>query len=161
MKSIFPRPVLSVLLLIIWVLVQMSFSPGTLIMGAVLAIIVPLVTKRFWPNSPEIKNFGLLTKYILVFLWDVLVANVQVAFWILGPQDKLRPRFVYIPLEIEHSFTITVLASTISLTPGTISAHLSGDHKMLIVHALNSKDDEETVAEIKERYEKPLKEIFE
>jgi multicomponent K+:H+ antiporter subunit E len=161
MKKLFPRPVLSVLLLIVWALVQMSVSPGTLVMGGILAIILPLLTQRFWPNAPRIKDFWLLTKYVFVFLWDVVVANIQVAVWIAGPQSKLRPRFVYIPLEIEHPFTITVLASTISLTPGTVSAHLSGDRKMLIVHALNSKDDQETVETIKERYEKPLKEIFE
>ena len=161
MKKLFPRPVLSLLLLVVWVLVQMSISPGTIVMGAFLALCVPLLTNRFWPNAPRIKSFPRLAKYIAVFLWDVLVANLQVAVWIVGPQDKLRPRFVYIPLEIKHPFTITVLASTISLTPGTVSAHLSGDRRMLIVHALNSKDDEETVKTIKERYEKPLKEIFE
>lgn len=161
MKALFPRPLLSVTLLFIWILTQMSVSPGTLLMGSILALIVPQLTQRFWPGAPRPKNFGLLARYTAVFLWDVLVANLQVALWILAPQDKLRPRFVFVPLDVEHPFTITVLASTISLTPGTVSAHLSGDRKMLIVHALNSKDDDATVAEIKTRYEKPLKEIFE
>lgn len=161
MKKLFPRPGLSFMLLLIWMLVQMSASPGTIVMGLILAIIIPLGTKRFWPNAPRTKHVGLLLKYMVVFLWDVIVANLQVAKWIIGPQDKLRPRFIFIPLDIEHPFTITVLASTISLTPGTVSAHLSGDRKMLIVHALHSPDDEETVRAIKERYEAPLKEIFE
>lgn len=160
MNRILPRPLLSVLLLVTWILVQMSASVGNLIMAAVLGIVIPLYTQKFWPNAPKVRKFGALFKYVLVFLWDVAVANLQVAYWILLPQHKLRPRFVYIPLEIEHPFVITVFASTISLTPGTVSAHVSADRKMLIVHCLNTEDDQATVDGIKERYEKPLKEIF-
>ncbi len=160
MKKVFPKPILSVLLLITWCLVMMSVSVGNLIMGAILGLVVPLYTTRFWPNAPEVQKYGALMKYIVVFLYDVMVANIQVAWWILLPQHKLRPRFIFIPLEIEHPFVITVFASTISLTPGTVSAHVSGDHKMLIVHSLNAADDDALVQEIKERYEKPLKEIF-
>ena len=160
MKKVFPKPLLSVLLLVTWCLVQMSASVGNLIMGALLGLVVPLYTTRFWPNAPQVQKWGALAKYLAVFLYDVVIANIQVAWWIVQPQHKLRPRFVYIPLEIEHPFVITMFASTISLTPGTVSAHVSGDHKMLIVHCLNTDDDEATVNAIKERYEKPLKEIF-
>lgn len=160
MSKVFPKPILSFLLLLTWLLVQMSASLGNILMGSALAIIVPLYTTKFWPDAPNIRRYGLLLKYLAVFLWDVLVANIQVAYWIVLPQHKLRPRFVYIPLEIEHPFVITVFASTISLTPGTVSTHVSGDRKMLIVHCLNAADDQEMVDAIKDRYEKPLKEIF-
>ena len=108
-------------------------------MGALLGVVVPLYTTRFWPNAPRVQRFGALFKYILVFLYDVLIANLQVAWWILRSQDRLRPRFVFIPLEVEHPFVVTALASTISLTPGTVSTHLSADRKMLIVHCLTAK----------------------
>jgi multicomponent K+:H+ antiporter subunit E len=160
MKNVFPKPVLSVLLLVTWCLAQMSVSLGNLIMGALLGLLVPLYTTRFWPDAPQVRKFGALFKYVVVFLYDVLVANLQVAWWIVRPQRHLRPRFVFIPLDIEHPFVITVFASTISLTPGTVSAHVSGDRRMLIVHALHSDDDAALVAAIKQRYEVPLKEIF-
>lgn len=160
MTRAFPKPILSVLLLMLWCLAQMSFSPGNLIMGALLGFFVPLYTTRFWPDAPKVRRFGALFRYIVVFLYDVLIANLQVAWWILLPQERLRPRFIYIPLEIDHPFVITVFASTISLTPGTVSAHVSGDRKMLIVHSLNCEDDDALVQEIKNRYELPLKEIF-
>ena len=121
---------------------------------------LPLYTNRFWPNAPKVQKFGALFKYIAVFLYDVVVANLQVAWWILLPQRKLRPRFIFIPLTVDHPFVITVFASTISLTPGTVSAHVSGDRKMLIVHSLNCADDAALVDEIKRRYEEPLMEIF-
>lgn len=160
MNKLFPQPLLSLTLLVIWLLVQMSFSLGNIIMGAILGFVVPLLTAKFWPDSPSIKSYPKLFKYIVVFLYDVLVANVQVAAWILGPQDKLRPRWLYMPLEVQDPFSITLLAATISLTPGTVSAHISADRKLLVIHCLNSPDDEAAVQGMKDRYEKPILEIF-
>ena len=54
-----------------------------------------------------------------------------------------------------------VLASTISLTPGTVSANLRMDGKSLLIHALNVDDEEALIEQIRERYERPLKEIYE
>lgn len=160
MRKILPRPLLTMILLVIWLLVQMSFSFGNILMGLILGIIIPIYAVRFWPDAPEIKSYSKLLKYIFVFLYDVIVANVQVAFWILGDKSKLKPRWVHIPMEIRHPFTITVFASTISLTPGTVSAHISANRRLLIVHCLHTDNEEETVRAIKERYESPLKEIF-
>jgi multicomponent K+:H+ antiporter subunit E len=66
-----------------------------------------------------------------------------------------------LPLDVREDFTITLLASTISLTPGTVSADLSVDHRYLLIHALHVEDEAATIAQIKQRYEAPLKEIFE
>jgi len=160
-SRIMPRPRLSFYMFVIWLTVQMSISPGNLILAGILAIIIPIWTTRFWPNAPRSRNLPLFIRYVVVFLYDVLIANLQVAYQIVMPQERLKPAFIFIPLEIEHPFTITVFASTISLTPGTVSSHVSDDRKMLIVHALHCEDEEALVREIKERYERPLKEIFE
>jgi multicomponent K+:H+ antiporter subunit E len=80
---------------------------------------------------------------------------------VLGPERKLQPAFMIVPLDIEQDFTITLLASAISLTPGTVSADLDMEGRYLLVHSLHVDDPEAAVAEIKQRYEAPLKEIFE
>ena len=54
-----------------------------------------------------------------------------------------------------------MLASTITLTPGTVSAHLRMDGKTLLIHALDVGDIDDMIRHIHERYERPLKEIFE
>lgn len=161
MTKIFPAPVLSFLLLTNWLLVQMSMALADVVIGALLAIALPILTIRFWPDAPRLRRPGLIVKYLVVFLYDVLIGGLQVAWWIIGPQSKLQPKFIFIPLELEHPFSITMLASTISLTPGTVSAHVSGDRRLLIVHCLNAPDGEEMVKVIKQRYEAPLKEILE
>jgi multicomponent K+:H+ antiporter subunit E len=84
-----------------------------------------------------------------------------VARLILGPTRRLRPGFIHLPLELESEFAITLLASTISLTPGTVSSNLSADGKTLLIHALDMEDEARVIAHIKRRYEAPLREIFE
>lgn len=160
MKRLLPHPVLSLVLAAIWLLLNVTLAPGHVLLALGLGLALPILTSRFWPNAPRIRRHGPLLRYLAVFLYDVVVANIQVAGWILRPQHQLRPRFLFVPLEVRHPFTITVLTSTISLTPGTVSSHISADRRLLIVHCLHTDDDEATVRAIKERYERPLKEIF-
>ena len=62
---------------------------------------------------------------------------------------------------IDRREAITALAGTITLTPGTVSADLSADGRSLLVHCLETADPAATVSQIKERYDRRLKEIFE
>ncbi len=157
----FPHPALSVFMWLLWLLLANSVSGGHIILGGLLAWAIPYLTQAFWPGSMVIRKPGVALKFVLLVTVDVIVANFQVARLILGPKKNLRPAFMVIPLDIEHDFTITILANTISLTPGTVSADLDIDRRQLLVHALDVDDIEAAVAQIKQRYEAPLKEIFE
>jgi len=89
------------------------------------------------------------------------VANLQVARLILFRRsDQLRVRWVTLPLELRSPEAITVLAGTITMTPGTVSCDLSADGRSLLVHCLDAPDAEEAVRQMKVRYEARLKEIF-
>jgi multicomponent K+:H+ antiporter subunit E len=96
-----------------------------------------------------------------LLLGDIIVSNIIVAKQVLGSPERLQPGFVVIPLDLTEALPITMLASTISLTPGTVSIEISEDQKALYVHALHVTDETVLVDRIKHRYEKPLKEIFE
>ena len=89
-----------------------------------------------------------------------MLANIAVARLILGPPGRLKPTFVEVPLELTQPMSISLLASIITMTPGTVSADLSEGNRTLLVHALDCDDTAGLVAEIKQRYEKPLLEIF-
>ncbi|WP_130536280.1 Na+/H+ antiporter subunit E [Thiomicrorhabdus indica] len=161
MKTLLPHPILSLVLWLLWLLLNNTFAPGHMLLGAVLAIILPFITRSFWPENIRIQHPLKLLKFILIVLWDILIANIQVARLILGKNDSLKSTFIEIPLEIEQPISISLLANTISLTPGTVSCDVSEDKKTLIVHALHSPNPEETISEIKQRYEQPLKKVFE
>ncbi|HIE34699.1 MAG TPA: Na+/H+ antiporter subunit E [Campylobacterales bacterium] len=161
MKKIVPYPLLSFVLWIVWLLLNNTIAIGHVFLGAILAIIIPLAISRFWIGHQCVRNVKTIFKFAAVVFWDILVANIIVAKLILGKKDHLQPKFLHIPLDIKEPLAISILANTISLTPGTVSCDLSPNKKILLVHGLHEEDPEVTIMKIKQRYETPLKEIFE
>lgn len=160
-RKLFPHKLLSLFMLAVWLLMTNSIHPGQWVLGGILAWIIPYLTQSFWPQSMVLARPLLAVKFLLIVIWDIVVANIQVAFLILGPSKRLQPAFLKIPLALEEDFTITLLANTISLTPGTVSVDLQMEDGYLLVHGLHVKNEDEAIAGIKSRYEAPLKEIFE
>lgn len=155
-----PHPLLSLTLLLVWLLLVNDISVGHWLLGALLGWLIPLLTQVFWINPPRIRKPLKLCLFFLRVLGDIVIANLQVAKLILGPSARLRPAFVEIPMLLEDELALTMLASIISLTPGTVSADLSDDRKILLVHSLDVDDETALVEQIKHRYEAPLLEVF-
>lgn len=155
----FPQPWLSLTLFITWQFLSDGVSGGSVVLGLILAWAIPQMTQGFWPDPPAFIKAWKVPAYLLRVVWDILVASVEVARLILSPRPA-RPAFVCYPLQLEHPLAITILASTISLTPGTVSADVSDDRKLLLIHALDAEDDQEVIDTIRARYEKPLLEMF-
>lgn len=156
-----PHPVLSVNLLLIWLLLVKNITPGHIVLGAMLGVLIPWLTARLWMEETRLHRPRLLLRLIGTVLWDILVASIVVTRLILGPGAALCPRFVVVPLDMTNPYAIAMLASIISLTPGTVSVSLSDDHKELLLHGLDVPDAEELIRAVKTRYETPIKEIFE
>jgi multicomponent K+:H+ antiporter subunit E len=156
-----PHPLLSLSLALIWVALANEVSAGSVVMGLVLGVLLPILTAPFWPDRPRIRRPLKVVEYVAVVLYDIVMANLQVARLILFvPNDKLRSRYVTIPLDLTSPEAITILAGSITMTPGTLSADLAADGRSLLVHGLDVPDPEALVAEIKSRYEARLLEIF-
>lgn len=155
-----PQPLFSLVLWLVWLLLANSVAPGHLLLGGLLALGLPLFSVRFWPDRPRLRHPLKLLRYLAVLLFDILVANLVVARLILGPVKRLRPAFVRLPLDLDNGFALVILTHTISLTPGTVSVKLSPDRRTLLIHALDVADRAGLIVRIKERYEKPLQEIF-
>ncbi|WP_022726910.1 Na+/H+ antiporter subunit E [Fodinicurvata sediminis] len=161
-RKVFPHPIMTAVLTLVWMMLMNAFTPATLVLGLILGIIIPIMTSSFWPDRPTIRNPLKVAEYIIVVLYDIVVANVQVAYLILFRRNRdLRSRFFTVPLEIRTPEAIAILAGTITMTPGTVSSDISTDGKSLLVHGLDVADEQETVTGIKSRYEKRLKDIFE
>lgn len=158
--SFLPMPFHSLLLFVVWLLMNNSISPGHIVLASFFAITIPLLVNSMRDEQPKIKKPWLAVRYFFLVLRDILVANIQVAILVLGPIKKLQPGFVSIPLDIDSDVGITVLASTVSLTPGTVSVEVSEDRKWLYIHALHLDNEQDLIDEIKQRYERPIKEIL-
>ena len=146
----FPQPYLSLILFTVWQFLSDGVSGASVVMGLVLAwMIPPPFFTRPWKLPP----------YLVLVLYDILVSSVSVARLILSGRDP-RPILVSYPLELTHPLAISMLASTISLTPGTVSADVSDDRTLLLIHALDAESDDEVINAIRTRYEARLKEMF-
>ncbi|OGU22253.1 MAG: Na+/H+ antiporter subunit E [Hydrogenophilales bacterium RIFOXYD1_FULL_62_11] len=161
MRRLLPHPLLSLTLAFLWLLLVNQLSAGHLVLGALLGWLIPFATSRFWPEQIRIRHPFTLLRYLVVFVIDIVRGSFHVARLILLGPARLRPMFVTVPLALKTDLAISLLANTISLTPGTVSARLSADKQTLIVHTLDTDDADALVAEIKQRYEAPLKRIFE
>lgn len=160
-KRFVPHPLLTLLIVVVWILLS-GISWGAAVLGVILGIAIPKLTSPYWPDRPHIGSTLTIVEYAVIVLWDIIVANFQVAYLILFRRgDSLRSRFVTVPLDLRTPEAISALAGTITMTPGTVSADLSGDGSALLVHCLETDDAEATVATIKARYETRLKRIFE
>lgn len=160
-RWLFPHPLLTVLLAVVWVLLQNEFSAGMAVFGLILGIIITKGTAIWWPERPQGVRVSKMFVYSLIVLWDIIVANIQVAWIVLTkPNSQLRPAWIVVPLDLRQPEAITILAGTITLTPGTVSADLSDEGNSLLVHALHTEDPDAVRDEIKDRYERRLKEIF-
>lgn len=160
MKRLLPQPLLSAGLLATWLLLNNTLAPAQLLLGAALAIALPLLFAPLRPAPVRLRRPWVALRLLARVLADIVLANVEVARRILGPEDALTPHFVWVPLDIRQPWGIATLAGIITLTPGTVSSELSADRRYLLVHALNEADPAALVAAIKTRYERPLMEIF-
>jgi multicomponent K+:H+ antiporter subunit E len=160
-ERLLPHPLLSLLLLVFWLLLSNGISPGQLLLGGVLGWAIPLFTRVYWPETLRPRRPLTLARLAAVLALDILVANVVVAWIAISRPHRVRPTFVEVPLDLRSDLAIAVFSHLVSLTPGTLSAHLSADRRTLAVHALDERSPERLAATLKARYESPLKEIFE
>ena len=161
LRKLLPHPGLSVLLILTWLMLVNEFKWGSLVLASILAIILPLLTAPYWPNRPHIKNWAAVAEYVAIVLWDIVKSNITVALIVLfRPASKLNPLWVRVPLDVTSPEAITVLAGTITMTPGTVTADLSADGRSLLIHCLDATDADAIRDDIKSRYEARLQRIF-
>ena len=144
-----------------WVAVTGEVSVANLLEGAVLAGLLVLVLRvplrRRFRLEKVPKALGLL----LYFLKELLLSNAAVARILLSPVSSLTPGIVAVPLDLKSDAGITVLANLVTLTPGTLSLDVSPDRRTLYVHALHVEDPEAFRLEVKDGFERRVKEVFE
>lgn len=161
-NRILPHPLLTLLLIIVWQMLVNGITAGSLLLGALLGLVIPILTGPYWPNRPKLRRPLKIIEYVFVVMWDICVASVIVARLILFRRNsELRSTFVTIPLELKSPEAIAVLAGTITMTPGTVTSDVSACGRALLVHCLDAPDPGAVRDDIKHRYERRLKEIFE
>ena len=150
----------NILLTFVWVALTGDFSIENYIFGFFLNFhILWLISVK----RKRSKYFLIVPKVIILllfFLYELIKANLEVAYEVITPKLNMTPGIVMVPLDVKSDIGITVLANMISLTPGTLSLDVSNDRKVLYVHAMYITDREEFIASIKNGFEKRILEIL-
>ena len=161
-RRLIPHPLLSFTLLLVWLGLVNTVTLGHILLGLALGLIIPLITEPYWPDRPKVRRPLKIAEYGLIVLWDIIVANIQVAMIILfKPEKSIQSKWIPVPLDLKSPEAITVIAGTITMTPGTVSTMLAADGSSILVHCLHTEDPDGVRDEIKARYERRLMEIFE
>jgi len=149
----------NILLTFIWVAITGNFMFLNYIFGFIISFFI----LRLIASPDNRKYFQIFPKvigFIFFFLYELVKANVQVAYEVLTPNFNMAPGIIKVPLDAETDLEITFLANLISLTPGTLSLDVSDDKKVLYVHSMYIRDRERFIAGIKNGFEKRLLEIL-
>ncbi len=153
------------LLFAIWILLTWSLNWQQLIAGVVVAVAVTAITGRLSPVKSlrifqPVRVLWFLL-YIPYFLWYVLLANLDVAYRVLHPELPIKPGIVRFKTTLKTHLAQTVLANSITLTPGTMTVDII-DQDMYI-HWINIKGEreEEWFKHIAGRFEGIIRRIFE
>ena len=154
------HPIYNGILALVWMILNEGFTIGDFVIGYVLGAVILYVHQAFWTERVQIVRLGTGLRLMAAFLWEVLRANLHVAWIVLNPRAPITPAFIALPLDLKDDFTITTLANMITLTPGTLSVDVAADRSALYVHCLSTDDVEAVRAQIKRDFERPLTETI-
>lgn len=156
---------LFIITLVFWLLITLSLSLDNIIVGIIAALITSLLFGNHFVKGvgkfAELPRYGWLLLYIFIFLWECIKANFDVAYRVLHPALPIKPGIVKVKLEIKSDIAKTMLANSITMTPGTIAMDVKDD--IMYVHWIYvSSDDPEVYShKVAGRFEKYIKKIFE
>lgn len=162
MKRLLPAPLLSAGLFVMWLMLRPSFTPGSLLLGALLALVLPPLMSPLRPAAGPVRRPMVVVRLVANVGVDVVASALEVARGVLkGRRRPPHGAFVVVPLELRDVHALAALAMITTVVPGTIWCELAPDRSALRLHVFDLGDEAEFVAHFKQRYEHPLKEIFE
>lgn len=161
MSRVLPHPILSAALALAWLLLNAPPSPGSTLLAVAVGLAIPAVMRALQPSPVRLRRPATLLRLVGLVLIDMVRSNIDVAWVIFSPKrNDRRTGFVAVPLELRDPFTLTLLAIILTITPGTLWVQYNSDTGRLLLHVLDFTGGDEWVRRVKDRYERPLLEIF-
>lgn len=161
MRGVIPTALLA---FITYIIFTGSTTPYDLVTGVVVAVIIGLLLGKFLVKN-DVKAFNPLRWAwgVVYFLWYFFVAEVKAHLDVIGKiiTGNFEPGIVKIPLKLKSEYARTLVANSITNTPGTVV--VDADEKYLYVNWINvtTEEPEEAKKKICEEFEKFAERIFE
>lgn len=162
MRYWFPYPLLSLLLLGFWLLVNQSVSPGQILLGTVLSVSLSWAMVNLEPSKSRLRRPGAAFRLTGAVIKDIAQSNVAVLGTVLSRRKPpIQSTFVMIELTLKDENALALLACILTTTPGTAWLEYDRQTRMLLIHVLDTADGKDWQSIVTHRYERLLKEIFE
>lgn len=143
-----------------WVGMTGAFNASNLVIGFIVGWMVLLVLRGPRAMRSHLFRVWRAIELLAFFIWELLLANMRVAWDVVTPTHLMRPGVIAVPLDARDDLEILILANMVSLTPGTLSLDLSGDRTVLYIHAMYLHDRERITRAIKHGFERRLLEVM-
>lgn len=150
----------NIFLAVIWAAAVGQFREIDLVIGFLMGYLVLWFAQPVTGRSGYFLKVRQVTYFLIFFLWELVLANLRVAYDVITPKHTMRPGIVAVPLDARTDSEITLLANLITLTPGTLSLDVSDDRKALYVHSIYISDPDEFVRRIKNGFERLVVELL-
>lgn len=161
MMRLFPYPLLTAALTIMWLMLQQSAGLGHIIFGFIVAWLASLAMARLQPHKPRVRRPGLILKLIVTVTLDIIRSNLAVVKIVLTRRTReTTSGFLRVPLELKDPMGLAVLSCIVTATPGSAWLEYAPDDGSVLIHVLDVIDEAEWIDTLKRRYESLLLEIF-
>ena len=155
---------LFILTLLFWLLITFSLQLANIITGAVAALLTTIIFGRYFVHNVkkflQPQRYFWLIVYLLIFTWECIKANFDVAYRVIHPGMPIKPGIVKVKLGIKSGIAKTMLANSITMTPGTIAVDVIDDIMYIHWIYVSSQDPGDYTEKISGRFEKYIKKIF-
>tara|TARA_R110001599_G_scaffold64023_4_gene179384 strand:+ start:59796 stop:60287 length:492 start_codon:yes stop_codon:yes gene_type:complete len=162
-KNWLPAPILSVMLLLLWLVLNQSLAVAHILFGIAIAVAIPFLTRRLQPHGyPKALRPLLLIPLLWMALLEIIRSCFVVSGLILSSNRKgVNAQFMRIPLDLRNPYGLALLSCLINQTPGTVWVEILPEKYELVLHVFDLHDEQWWIDTIKIQYEKRLIEIFE
>ena len=160
MRRLFPAPLLSAALVVLWLLLNESWSVGHVLLALLLGLLLPVLFASLRPQQPRIRRPLRVLRLVLLVGRDVLRSHLEVGTGVLRLQRVPNSAFVTIPLELRDPTGLAALAMITTVVPGTVWCELARDASAVRLHVWDVQDEAAFIAHYKSAYEAPLLEIY-
>lgn len=154
-----------ILSMIFWLLLTFRFTVPNLIVGSVASLICSAIFARYYFTGVykflQPHRYFWFLVYLFVFIWACIKANIDVAYRVLHPAMPIKPGIVKIKTTLRSDFAKTLLANSITMTPGTITVDIIGDEMYIHWIYIRSGDPAVYTSMITGVFEKFIKRIVE
>lgn len=151
--------VVNLLIAIIWMFLHNSLTFSNFLFGYIIGIFVLYILRYFLKFDFYFRKTWAFLKLILIFIRELLKANIDVLRVVLSRKLNNKPGIVEVDTRLDTDFEIATLAALISLTPGTVSMDFSVDNKKIYVHSIDVPNKIEMIADIRDSLEKAILEV--